>query len=129
MKLHVMKSNLMNEVCILKACTQWKVSACECTTQYTTNKRSYPPHSSLITNVSHPKHAKEAPCSVAPVPYGNVYMCKDGYPATVVWPLFVARNLFLDQCGFVSGSGSLPVSVLLFEEHANPGFSVCANKI
>lgn len=56
-------------------------------------------------------------------------MCKDGHPATVVWPLFVARNLFLDQYGFVSGSGSLPVFVLLFEEHANPGFSVCANKI
>lgn len=113
----------------MKACTQWKVSAHECTTQYTTNKLGYPSHKSLITNASHPKHAKEPPCGVAPVPYGYVYMCKDGYTSIVVWPLFVARNLFLDQSGFVSGSGSLPVFVLLFEEHVNPGFSFCANKI
>lgn len=63
--------------------------------------------------------------------YGYVYMCRDGYSVMVARPLFVAGYLFLDQFGFISGTGSWLGFVLLFGEHdtVNPGFSVCANKI
>jgi len=59
--------------------------------------------------------------------YGYVYMCKDGYTVMVARPLFVAGYLFLDQFGFISGTGSWLGFVLLFGEHdtVNPGFSVC----
>lgn len=63
--------------------------------------------------------------------YGYVYMCKDGYTVMAARPLLAAGYLFLDQLGFISGTGSWLGFVLVFGEHdtVNPGFSVCANKI